>query len=162
VDAPEVEIILENKAILTGQIFALRETSIVAWVGTNANQSFVVLPHRRILNVQTVGHSNILVGLCAGCAVGLLAGFAIGGSQEVHEDKDDWLGCRAAAERSANQTEGAALGSLVGSLVGLVVGGATSTPSRVLITPGQRDFNVLRGVARYPDSEPEYLKSISP
>jgi hypothetical protein len=162
-NVPEVEIVLDDGAVVTGQILALRDTSIVCWMDvTNGKESIVVLPHNRILNLQTVGNSNIVLGLFAGCTVGLLAGCAIGGSQDVQEGKDDWTGCTGAVERGANQTAGAAVGSLVGSALGLIVGGATSNASEVLISPARRDFKVLKQVARYPDSEPEYLKSVAP
>lgn len=159
-DPVEVEILLVDGATLTGNILALRDTSIVLWADvTSGKQSAVVLPHRQILNVQTAGSSYILVGLLSGCAVGCLTGVAIGGSQPVEQHGD----CsNPAAEKEANQVTGAAIGSLVGALVGLAVGGGASQSSRVLVSPAQRDFKVLKGVARYPDSEPEYLKSIAP
>jgi hypothetical protein len=64
-------------------------------------------------------------------------------------------------ERDANGVIGGAIGSLVGSRGGLAVGAGVSHSSRALISPAQRDFKVLKGVARYPDSEPEYLKTVA-
>jgi outer membrane lipoprotein SlyB len=155
----EVEIVLADGTELTGHIVALRDSSIVVSADvTKGTNGIIVLPHRQVLNVQTAGSSHVLVGLFSGCTLGCLTGLAIGRSQSVHSDCGPG---GEAMERDANGVIGGAIGSLVGSLVGLAVGAGVSHSSRALISPAQRDFKVLKGVARYPDSEPEYLKTVA-
>jgi len=169
-DPTKVDILLADGATFTGEILALRDSSIVvaapAGLAESAlmsgTHSIVVLPHRQILSIQTAGSSYVLLGLASGCVAGCLVGAAIGSGKEVEQKQNDTFGCEKNSEEVNNTSTGAVIGSLVGALVGLGVGNAASTKGQVLVSAAQRDFNALKGVTRYPATEPEYLKSIKP
>ncbi len=166
----EVEILLRDGSKITAEILSVRDSSIVVAHPTGLTEEelqrmdkvIAVLPYRNVLQVETPGSSYTLVGLGIGAAVGCATGCALGSSKSVNQDKNDTFGCNAAEEQANNTFAGAAIGTGVGALAGALIGGASSESAKQLVTPTQRDFRALTGVARYGAQEPGYLKAIAP
>ena len=159
-DAKEVEIILNGGAKLTGEILAVRDSSVV--IASPAGllheeliaepNRVTVLPNSRISSVQVVGSSHTILGLLVGMPIGTLTGCAIGSNHP--DDTKDIINGYALG--------GGVQGCLLGGLAGAAIGYSLKTGSDLLISPSQRDFQILSSVARYPIVEPQYLKSLAP
>ncbi len=168
-ESKEVEITLGDGTKFDAEILSVRDSAIVVTRNVGASQqdlladpgSVVALPFSQIAIVQTAGSSYTAVGLFSGMAIGCLGGCAIGSSQHVEQQKNDTFGCNAESEKTTNTLTGAALGGLGGAVVGAAIGGAASGAGQSLVTMTDRDFQVLRNVARYPAVEPAYLKSLA-
>jgi hypothetical protein len=158
-DVEQVELFLSDGVKMEAEIVALRDTSIVVLADSaSSTQMVLVLPHNRIMSVRLPGNSHILAGALMGCGAGCATGALIGCNSKTRS------GCKEEEplEQQANGLSGGIIGSLAGALIGGAVGGVASTGERVLVSPVQRDFNVLRPLARYPDEEPEYLQRVAP
>lgn len=170
VGAKELDFELSDGTKFTGEILSVRDGSLV--VASPANQSqadLVANPHRVTVLADTLfstirfaSTSHTVLGLFTGMGIGCIAGYAIGAAEPVSQAKNDVFGCNAAAEHSSNELGGATIGALGGGVLGAVVGGAASTKGSVLISPTEREFKLLNNVARYPATEPGYLKTIAP
>ncbi len=166
----KVEITLMSGTRISGEILSVRDSTIVV-----ANQAglpegvliternrVAVLPHRRVMSVESPGTSRTFVMGVGGMAMGCMVGCLIGSGQKVERQPNDTFGCSEQAEREKNAENGALVGGLAGCLVGGALGAGISTKDTSFISSSQRDFKVLRAIARYPDIEPEFLKKIAP
>jgi hypothetical protein len=159
-DPPVVTIILTGGTKLTREILSVRDSSIVVVENPGLSQTEIladpiavaVLPYSGISSVQTVGNAHTILGFLIGMPIGSLGGCIIGAAQP--DDSKGPINPRA--------TGGGVQGCIVGGLAGAAAGYAWRTGSTVLISPGERNFQALKQVARYPLAEPVYLKSIAP
>ncbi len=165
----EVEITLGDGTKFDAEILSVRDSAIVVTRNVGASEqdmladpgSVVALPFSQVATVGTAGSSYTAVGLFSGMAIGCLGGCAVGSSQNVEQEKNDTFGCNAASEKTSKMLGGAAIGGLAGGVVGAAIGGAASSSGQSLVTVTNRDFQVLKNVARYPLVEPAYLKSLA-
>ncbi len=169
-DGQEVEISLTNGTSFSGEVLSVRDGSIVVTDETGLLQEalmagehkFRVLLFAEVNRVEITGSSYTLVGTFAGATVGCLGGFALGAAlPSNHKNQGVFDFQRMSFDQIGNEIGCAALGTLAGGILGHVVGNAASTNGSILISPQLRDFNVLTRVARYPSTEPAYLKTIS-
>ena len=173
-NATEIEITFLNHGTFTGEILAVRDSSIVIATQCGLSETEMVvnpkwifmIPNSRIATVQTVASSHVAVGMGVGLVLGCVTGCAIGANKEenVKQEKNDIFGCNAEAEKETgkieNMSNGALIGGLAGAVVGGVVGASASEGRKLYITPQtQRDFGLLRPLARY-NVEPEFLRTI--
>lgn len=174
-NSTEAEITFLNHATFTGEILAVRDSSIVMTTRCGLSESelmaspkqIFVIPDSRIATVQTPGSSHVAVGMGVGLVLGCVTGCAIGANKEenVKQEKNDIFGCNAEAEKETgkieNMSNGALIGGLAGAVVGGVVGASASEGRKLYITPQtQRDFGLLKPLARY-EIEPGFLRAIT-
>lgn len=165
---PELRVTLASGEKYTGEILAVRDHSIVFSRRHGANERtleeskglILVLDQDSIRDVILPGSSKVLLGIGAGLGVGCLGGCLIGSSLETKGAE----GCNSREtellEKQANAVGGSAIGGLAGGVVGGIIGGAVSEGEVVLIGKEKRDFAGLRGLARYGENEPEFLREI--
>lgn len=163
---PEVSVMLASGEKYNGEILAVRDSSVVFSTVHGATKDELaaargtirILAHSEILTLGVPGSSNFWLGSVLGCATGGLIGYWIGNSQEVKEQKsNDCSGNHFACEKEANAIGGSLIGACAGTGIGALVGSGIKDKID-LISPQNRDFSVLKGLARYKKEEPEFLR----
>ncbi len=166
--SPAVDIVLTAGRAFTGEIIAVRESTIV--LGSrpglspvdmrNDPRALLIVPFAQIHMITTEKNTHPVTGMLIGAPLGCLGGLAIGAATEVKRQPNDSFGCNAQAEHESNQATGMLAGTAVGMLAGCAIGASVGEKGQVLISPQQRDFSFLKAYARYPIEEPASLKSI--
>ncbi len=175
-DPTEVEITISHQGTVSGEILAVRDSSVVMATRCGLSESellenpnqIVVISNARIVMVRVPGTSHVVMGMGVGLVLGSVTGCLIGYSKEVNVQpkKNDIFGCQAESEeeteKEGNAANGALIGALAGTAVGAAVGASIGEREKVYIAPeGPRDFGMLKSLARY-NVEPEFLRVIGP
>lgn len=166
--SPAVNIVLSSGRSFTGEIIAIRESTIVLGIRPglspvemrNDPTTLLVARFPEVLTIATQRNSHPVTGMLIGAPLGCLGGLAIGSSIDVPRQPDDTFGCAAHAEQDANKATGMLVGTAVGMLAGCAIGASTGEKEQVLISHQQRDFTFLKAYARYPNEEPASLRQI--
>lgn len=166
VDAPEVQVTLRTGEKRSGEILSVQEHSMLFHPKHGLSERDVVLTKElvevidadRIQEVTLPGGANVGSGIAVGLGLGCIIGYLIGESQPVSKPQ----GCTdptGEQQRWDNGLKGGCIGGTAGSLVGAAVG--NSIKDRIVVF-GQykRDFRALKGLARYPEEEPDFLEMI--
>lgn len=158
----EVTLLLANGHQLAGELLAVRESTLVLIVAGRTEMmkrqrgtDTVVVPGPDIQQVVIAGKSKILqsmgMGVVVGAGIGAFIGLASG------DDPPGFLSF-SAGEKAAM------LGTLFGGaglIVGLTVGIFKSSGEKSIEPLPGHDFSILKSVARYPRTEPEWLLRIN-
>lgn len=149
----EVTILLFNGKEVEGELLSVRDSALILCREYKATESeiensiypIILIKNNAIKKLTFEGSLYTWIGLVAGALVGPIVGALIASS-----DRD-----RLAA------LGGIAIGILVGPIVGSVAGYALSKEEFVLYEiPPNYNFYFLRGLARYEEKEPEFIKTL--
>jgi hypothetical protein len=173
----DVTITFRNGQQMEGEILVVRD-SVLLFCGqsgmreselrSRAKELVLVLKNDVIQSVETISRNSyvgtgILVGVGLGCVTGCIIGNSI--EVKVQPQKNDTFGCNAANEASEEKSRnmldyGLGVG-LGGGILGGVIGSSMSTKrEQFWVTDQVRNFRTLTLLARYPASEPDFLKEI--
>lgn len=152
---PDVRVKLQSGKEYCGEVLALRDSCVVFSLIHGADsvqlaqskESILMFYYDAIQDATLPGASYGVTGMLIGAPSGCLTGVAIGSATTK----------RGSLERLGGAAAGGCAGSLAGGLIGGLIGAGASTEDSVLISATKRDFSALKPVARYKDTEPEFL-----
>jgi hypothetical protein len=148
---------------VTGELLAVRDTALLidTLVGkakdSTATQiaGIVGVSRDAVQKVRVKGESfkgkGRLYGTLVGAGLGVAIGFA---------DGNDPPGSFMRLTAGEKALTAGAFGGLLGGFVGAIYGAAWSTEDKEYNTSVKEDWASLKAVARYPEQEPEFLRSI--
>lgn len=161
----EVAILLRNGHKVDGELLSVRDSSVLLAVQSipgddnlfTSVAGVAEIPNRQMVAVTVEGKSRVLLGVGLGLVGGTLAGAVIGGAAGASREPS--------LESGLNTAAGTLVGAMVGGLAGLAIGlvvGAGMSQSDQSIAPNSfgEAHRALQRLARYPDNEPESLRSI--
>lgn len=156
----DIEIVMNNGARLENlELVFVRDSALIVCTrspdGHDLDTAGLFLVKTRYVRETVVsGESKVLSGMGTGLAIGGGLGALIGlGSGDDHGGFIRF----SAGEKAL--VLGSTLGA-AGLLIGLAAGAASSTPGRKVEPLPGGDLSVLKAYARYPRSEPWFLKDI--
>ena len=155
---------LKDSTEITGELLSIRENTITIceyYSASNADLAELKYPvivlNNDDIKVLVIEGSN---NLGSGIAIGALAGAAFGAAFAalIVVSKQDDFDPGPASSYYLVMVPG---GFVVGALFGAARGAGTSVEEIVLRDiPPRYDFSIMKPLARYPDEEPDYLKTI--
>jgi outer membrane protein W len=157
-----IAVILSNGRIQEGELLSVRDSALiisiapagVTEVAANEAPPSTLIRNQDIQKVIIKGESNVLKGVGLGFLIGAGAGALIGVAGG--DDPPGGLFSLSAPEKAAL---GAILGGGCGVIVGTIAGAASSSRDKVIEALPNKDFSILRPVARFPTREPEFLQN---
>jgi hypothetical protein len=151
----DVVLFLNDGREISGELLVVMDSSLViSFVSVDRKEVFekdTVVRNQEILHVIVKGKSNILKGMGEGIiiggGIGVLLGFLSG------DDEEGFIRFTAAEKALAL---GVVLGG-AGLIIGTIAGIASSASDRHIEPLGNRDFSILKPIARYQKSQWELL-----
>jgi len=146
----EVSLLLKNRDVVSGELLSVRQNSIILCQEYSAREEELsnltypisMISNNDIKQLTIVGSSWIWEGIAAGAFAGGLTGMLV-------------------ASEGLEVMAGLVIGTWIGLTAGWIIGYAISTEEYVLEEiPPSYNWSTLKQLARYPDEEPEYLKSM--
>lgn len=148
----------------SGELLAVKDTLIIiceTYGVSETNLANGVFPIKGMQNDQITllvvkGKKHILTGIAVGGGIGAVLGAAAGASMSGSEW--DILFPQSKEEDIAS---GACCLGVTGGLIGGLFGIINSTKDKIIydnVEPSQKDYNLLKQFARYPEQEPEYIR----
>ena len=156
----EVILSLKNGIETSGELLSVSDSTVTIcseYSATEEELASLKYPINTVRNdeIQKLtieGNSYVWIGV----GIGILVGTAVGALVGLASSDDGYAG-----ETELKGIGGGGIGFLVGAVAGGVIGSALSKDDIVLQEiPPVYDLSFLKPLARYPDKEPEYLKTI--
>jgi outer membrane lipoprotein SlyB len=155
----EMSLLLKNGNEVNGELLSVRDSTIFLCPEYSATEEelaklkypILLFSNNEIQQLAIEGNSWVWEGIGAGALVGGLTGLLIASASSEGGGREEGLAVLA----------GMIIGAWVGIAAGWITGYALSTEEYVMWEiPPDYSWSILKPLARYPDEEPEYLRSI--
>ena len=167
----EVTLLFENRIEIKGELLSVRDITMVICTEHSATENELANRTYPINNVRNAEIQEIIIAgdsyVWTGIGYGALGGAVLLGiivyatTPEDNNSKGGYLKDEGIFSKGGQTATGIILGALVGAIAGGVIGYTVFNDDVVLQEfPTGYDFSLLKPLARYPQEEPEYLRSI--
>jgi hypothetical protein len=154
----EVILSIKNGEEISGELLSVRESSLTICTKYSATEDeianltypIITVRNNEIQEMNLEGSNYVLAGFGIGIAAGTGIGYLVGLASEQSN-----------SAYVTPEAVGGVLGFIVGAIAGSIIGYSLSTEEYILQeVPPDYNWSILKPLARYPDEEPEYLKTI--
>jgi hypothetical protein len=154
----EVILSIKNGEEISGELLSVRESSLTICTKYSATEDeianltypIITVRNNEIQKMNLEGSNYVLAGFGIGIAAGTGIGYLVGLASEQSN-----------SAYVTPEAVGGVLGFIVGAIAGSIIGYSLSTEEYILQeVPPDYNWSILKPLARYPDEEPEYLKTI--
>jgi hypothetical protein len=159
---------LKTGESLAGEIISVRTGSVIIQLGSDSNRIGEIVPSRlRLICAEDLngvvlneGSDYGLLGKCIGLAAGLTLGIAA--SNSMHSDTPEpWGGSMIDSKDLGGTFMGVTIMAIC-TYGGWAIGNAASDEVETMPSGEGLDWDALRKISRFQDSEPAYLQKLFP